>query len=167
MFSFFNSLKVRQVFNPCYFVIVLITVFSLFLITSTVFAEMLSVKGDNINIRSGPGLKYPAKWEYSSGFPVKVIEKKGSWIKIRDFESDTGWIHRSLLVDKPRMIIKANRKIDKNVNIRSEPTTKAKIIGKAYYGVVFATLERKPGWIKVEHDSGLVGWISSSLLWGY
>lgn len=164
IFKFSHFFKIFRSWQVVTNLIIMVT---LLFITNTAFAEMLSVKGDNINIRSGPGLKYPAKWEYSSGFPVKVIQKKGSWIKIRDFESDTGWIHRSLLADKPRMIIKANKNVDKNVNIRSGPSTKTKIVGKAYYGVVFSTLERKPGWTKVEHNSGLVGWVSSSLLWGY
>lgn len=150
-----------------YQILFLIVVIAVLFISNTVVAEMLSVKGDKINIRSGPGIKYPAKWEYGSGFPVQVIQKKGSWIKIKDFENDKGWIHRSLLVDTPKMIVKANRNIDKNINIRLKPSTNADIVGRAYYGVVFSTLEKKPGWVKVEHDSGLTGWISKSLLWGY
>lgn len=146
---------------------VFITTLFLLLLVSTVSAEMLSVKGDNINIRSGPGIKYPSKWEFSIGFPVRVIQKKGSWIKIIDFENDTGWIHKSLLIDKPKMIVKANKNNDKNINIRLHPSTKSEIIGRAYYGVVFTTVEKKLNWVKVQHQTGLTGWVNSRLLWGY
>lgn len=130
-------------------------------------AEMLSIKGDKVNLRSGPGRKYSVKWEYGSGFPVSVINKKGNWVKVKDFENDTGWIHKSLLRKTPQMIVKANRNAEKTINIRHNPGTKNKIVGKAHYGVVFKTLQKKSGWIKVKHESGLVGWIKSSLLWGY
>ena len=130
-------------------------------------AEMLSVKGDKVNLRSGPGKKYIVKWEYGDGFPLVVIKKKGKWLKVKDFEGDQGWIHKNLLVDKPRMIVKVNRNQNQSINIRKQPGTKGKIVGKAYYGVVFTTLKQKSGWVHVKHDTGLQGWIKRSLLWGY
>ena len=130
-------------------------------------AEMLSVSGDKVNLRSGPGKKYIIKWEYGKGFPLVVLKKKGKWVKVKDFEGDSGWIYKSLLIDKPRMIVKANRNQEKSINIRKSPGTTKRIIGKAYYGVVFATIEQKSGWVKIKHDTGLEGWIKRSLLWGY
>ena len=136
-------------------------------IPSGVMGEMLSVHGDNINIRSGPGKQYRVRWEYGDGFPLKILKKKGKWVQVKDFEGDSGWVYKKLLVDKPRMIVKANRNQNKNINIRNGPGTKTKIIGKAYYGVVFTTVEQRSGWVKVRHESGLEGWIKRNLLWGY
>ena len=147
--------------------ILLLPFLFLCIIPAASFAEMLSVKGDKVNLRSGPGKKYIVKWEYGDGFPLVVVRKKGKWVKVKDFEGDKGWIHKNLLVDKPRMIVKANRNQNKSVNIRKQPGTKSKIVGKAYYGVVFTTIEQKSGWVKVKHDTGLKGWIKRSLLWGY
>ncbi len=130
-------------------------------------AEMLSVNGDKVNLRSGPGKKYIIKWEYGFGFPLVVVKKKGKWMKVKDFEGDSGWIYKNLLADKPRMIVKANRNQNESINIRESPGTKGKVVGKAYYGVVFSTIEQRSGWVKVKHDTGLEGWIKRSLLWGY
>jgi SH3-like domain-containing protein len=130
-------------------------------------AEMLSIAGDKVNLRSGPGKKYSVKWEYGSGFPIEVIERKNNWVKISDFEKDTGWVHKSLLTSEPHMIVKANKNTDNRVNIRNGPGSEYKIVGKAYYGVVFKTIEHQVKWIKVRHESGLSGWISSGFLWGY
>jgi SH3-like domain-containing protein len=138
-----------------------------FSFTYSAYAEMLSIKGDKVNLRSGPGVKYSIKWEYGSGFPVKVLNRKGSWVKVTDFENDTGWVHKSLLQKKPQMIVKANKGKSKKVNIRSKPGTKNKIVGEAYYGVVFKTIARKSDWVKVQHESGVKGWIKRNLLWGY
>lgn len=129
--------------------------------------EMLSVNSDSVNLRSGPGTNYDIKWEYGRGFPLIVVSKKGDWIKVKDFENDTGWVFKSLLADKGHMIVKVNKNRNKKINIRSGPGTKSRIVGKAYYGVVFETIEQKDGWAKVKHESGLVGWIKRSLLWGF
>lgn len=143
-----------------------LVLFSLFL-TTNAYSEMMSINGQKVNLRSGPGTKYAVKWEYGSGFPVKVLQHKGKWAKIRDFEGDTGWVHTSLLSKKPQVIVRANKGHDKKINIREKPGTKNKIVGQAYYGVVFKALQKKADWIKVMHESGLTGWIKQSLLWGY
>lgn len=138
-----------------------------FMSVSQASAEMTSIKGDKINLRKGPGTKYSILWEYGNGYPLRVVKKQGNWVKISDFEKDTGWIHKSLLQYNPHVIVKVNRHNNGKINIRKGPGTKNEIVGKAHYGVVFKTVERKSGWIKVKHDTGLVGWIKESLLWGY
>jgi SH3-like domain-containing protein len=40
-------------------------------------------------------------------------------------------------------------------------------VAKAHYGVVFKTLKKKSGWVKVQHEKGVTGWVKRSLLWGY
>lgn len=130
-------------------------------------AEMVTVRGDKINLRKGPATKYSVKWEYSDGFPLKVLQRKKNWVKVKDFENDTGWIHKKLVHYRPQVIVKANKNKDKKINIRKSPNTKSEIIGEAYYGVVFKTLKQRSGWVNVEHESGLIGWINGNLVWGY
>jgi len=130
-------------------------------------AEMLSVNVDTVNLRSGPGTNYSVKWEYGKGFPLQVLEKKGDWVKVQDFEEDTGWIYTPLLSDNGHMIVKMFKDKNKKINIRSGPGTSNRIVGKAYYGVVFETLEQRDGWAKVKHETGLVGWIKRTLIWGF
>ncbi len=144
-----------------------LTLIFFFFVSGNSYGKMLSVAGNKVNLRSGPGLKYSVKWEYGTGFPLKVKTRKGKWVKVEDFEQDTGWISSSLLNEKPHMIVKINKKKNKKINVRSGPGTNYKIVGKAYYGVVFKTLEQKKGWAKVKHESGLIGWIKRSLLWGF
>ena len=134
---------------------------------SCAFAEMVSVNAETVNLRSGPGTNYEVKWEYGKGFPLKVVSKKGNWIKVSDFERDSGWVFKPLLSPKGHMIVKVFKNQNKKVNIRSGPGTKFRIVGKAYYGVVFETLEQRNGWAKIKHETGLVGWIKRSLLWGF
>ncbi len=129
-------------------------------------ARIVSVKADKTFLMSGPGKKYHIKWEYKKGFPLQIISAKGHWVKVKDFEKDSGWVVKSTLSDSPAVIVMANRHIHGKINIHSGPGRNYKVIGKAYYGVVFEKLEKKNGWIKIHHDSGLIGWVKASLVWG-
>lgn len=142
-------------------------VLSLLLVPTTLLAKMVSVIGENVNVRTGPGKNYSVKWKYGSGFPLRVLQEKGKWFKVEDFENDTGWLHKNLASSSGHMIVKVNKDKNKKINIRSGPGTNYKIVGKAYYGVVFKTVKQQSGWAKVKHESGLEGWVKRSLLWGF
>ena len=147
--------------------IIIVLLISLLFSISSAFAKMVSVVGDNVNLRSGPGTKYSVKWKYGSGFPLKVLEERGGWLKVEDFEGDSGWLYEKLTSQNGHMIVKVHKNQNTKINIRSGPGTKYKIVGKAYYGVVFKTIKQQNGWAQVKHDSGLEGWIKRSLLWGF
>jgi len=148
-------------------IIIFIILFSLIFSATAALAKMVSVVGDNVNLRSGPGTKYSVKWKYGSGFPLKVVQEKGGWLKVEDFEGDTVWLYQKLPSTSGHRIVKVHKNENKKVNIRSGPGTKNKVVGKAYYGVVFKTIKQQNGWAQVKHDSGLEGWIKRSLLWGF
>lgn len=141
---------------------------SFFLLTATtVSAKMVAIKGDDINMRSGPGTSFKVIWKLGSGFPLKVLKVSGNWYRVQDFEGTIGWVHKAVTTNKGHMIVKENKKSQKRVNVRSGPGTNNRIVAKAYYGVVFKTLQQKSGWVKVEHDKGVTGWIKRSLVWGF
>jgi SH3-like domain-containing protein len=124
--------------------------------------QMVSVSREEVNLRSGPGTRYPAEWVLSRGFPLKVVGRRGDWLQVLDFENDKGWILRTLTSSTAYHIVKV-----KTANLRSQPTTSSRIVGRVSYGDALRTLERKSGWVKVQRDGGLQGWISRNLLWGW
>lgn len=141
---------------------------SLLLLTaSAAWSQMLSVNGNDVNMRSGPGTKYKVMWELGNGFPLIVLKRSGKWYRVRDFEGTIGWVHRDVVGKNPTMIVKVHKKSKKRINVRSGPGTKYRIVAKAYYGVVFKTLQQKNGWVKLQHEKGVTGWVKRSLLWGW
>lgn len=128
---------------------------------------MVSVAGEKVNLRKGPSTQYPVIWELGKGFPLRIVRSQGSWLKVSDFEGDVGWIYKDLVSRKPHLIVKTFKNSKARINIRSGPGTKYEIVGKAEYGVVFETLQRGSGWVKVRHETGLSGWVKRSLLWGW
>ncbi|MGD9946907.1 MAG: SH3 domain-containing protein [Desulfobulbus sp.] len=131
-----------------------------------VAAEMVSIAGEDINMRSAPGTDQPILWKLGSGFPLEVIAKKGDWLRVKDFEGSFGWVHRQTTQQTPYVIVRANKGTEQQINIRKEPNTDAEIVAKANYGVVFRVLATRGPWINVEHTQGVSGWVLGSLLWG-
>lgn len=126
-------------------------------------ARMVSVDADMINLRSGPGSKYKVLWELGHGYPLKVIGSKGGWYRVIDFENDKGWVYKKLVARTPHLVVKKRA-----INLRSGPSTRYKIVRQAKRGVVFRTLEQRPGWVKVRHEEEKVeGWVKRDLLWGW
>ena len=40
------------------------------------------------------------------------------------------------------------------------------MVATAIYGVVFRVLAKKDGWVQIQHENGVKGWIRQDLLWG-
>ena len=140
---------------------------SFILLQSPAFAEMVSIRGENVNMRSGPGTKYEVLWKIGQGFPLQVTKKSGTWLQVRDFEGSVGWVHQDVTTKEAHAVVQANKGSNKNINIRSAPSTKTgSIVATATYGVVFKVLGKKNGWVQVEHANGVKGWIREDLLWG-
>jgi SH3-like domain-containing protein len=161
--------SLRKIFNCRTVTILVLMVLLVFtgVIGEAAGITMVSVAGEKVNMRKGPSTKYAVKWELGKGFPLRVIGSQGNWFKVSDFESDVGWVYKKLVNRNPHLVVKVNKKSRKRANIRSGPGTKYKIVGKAEYGVVFKTLQRSDGWVKVQHEQGLTGWVKRSLLWGW
>lgn len=140
---------------------VTIFLFLFSLIPGLAFAQTVSVIKDNVNVRSGPGTNFPVSMELFKGYPLKVLEKKGDWLKISDFENDSGWIYSPLVVPGATVIVNGK----KSINMRSKPATSASIVATVDRGVVLNKLSTQGKWVKVRHSQGATGWIYSPLLW--
>ncbi|MCG8470527.1 MAG: SH3 domain-containing protein [Desulfobacterales bacterium] len=124
-------------------------------------AKRVSVKGNAVNVRTGPGTKYEIIWKgVEKYYPLEVIDQADNWYYVRDFEQDTGWIHKKL-VDKTETVIT----VKERCNVRKGPGAKKGLAFVVDSGVSFRVLGRKGNWIKVQHADGDKGWIHKSLVW--
>lgn len=142
-----------------------ILISTLFFILGTasfaVSAEYVSVVKDGVNMRSGPSTNDEIIWEVFKNFPLKVVSKKGKWLKTKDFEGDSGWIYAPLTRKKKTVIVKV-----KKANIRVGPGKNYEVTATALYGVVFSPGKKSGEWQQVSHSDGKTkGWIYQTLLW--
>lgn len=124
--------------------------------------RFVSLKSDEVNVRTGPGSRYPISWVYHrAGMPVEVIEEFDLWRKIRDVEGTTGWVHKTMLDGKRTVIIRGKQA--QIVRIDSE--TDAKPLLKVAPTVVTRLVECSKKWCRIQVD-GRKGWIEKSSIWG-
>ncbi|BCL60796.1 hypothetical protein DGMP_14890 [Desulfomarina profundi] len=142
-------------------ILLALIIFSFFICPNVIAAQYVSVKKDNVNVRTGPSKDNPVSMELFEGYPLKVIKKQGDWYKVIDFENDSGWIHKNLVTTGDTVIVNAK----KSVNMRSGPSTKSSVVADVERGVVLTKISRKGKWVEVRHASGTVGWIYKPLLW--
>ena len=164
MKSFIRSICPRA-YNVVYAALgktLLFTSLTLMLCVGTAGAERLSVSVKKANIRSGSGTGHEILWSAGKYYPVDIIKKSGNWYRVRDFEGDEGWIHRSLLKKVRAVIIKGTL-----VNVRKGPGKGSGVLFQAEKGVSFKVLKTQKKWLKVQHADGEVGWVHKSLVWGY
>lgn len=136
--------------------------FLFFSLPGVIQAEMVAVDRDRINVRSGPGLNYSILWHADRGYPLQVIGSRQNWYRVRDFEGDVGWVYKLLTGNKAHVVVKKPE-----INVRSGPGTNYRIVAKAREGVVFRTVGRQKGWVKVRHQNGTAGWVARHLVWGW
>lgn len=57
-----------------------------------------SLRSDEVNMRAGPGARYPVIWTYHRrGMPVKVIREFDIWRLVEDADGQKGWIQQAIL----------------------------------------------------------------------
>ncbi len=133
--------------------------FLIVIMAGTAMAERLTIVAPVANIRSGPATNSDILWKVEKYYPIFVIKKSGSWYQFRDFEKDTGWVHKSLVGKLKAVITKKDF-----CNVRSKPSTKEKILFTVEKGIPFKVLKSKGHWLNIEHADGDRGWIHDSLV---
>ncbi|MEN9317087.1 MAG: hypothetical protein RIS35_3480 [Pseudomonadota bacterium] len=124
--------------------------------------EMVSVSADSVNMREGPGTRSAALWQLPRGYPLQVLARRNGWVQVRDFENDRGWVAAAMTSKVPHHVVKSQV-----ANVRSGPEARSGIVGKATYGEVVRTMERRGSWLRVARTEGPDGWIASEVLWGW
>lgn len=124
--------------------------------------RFVTLKADEVNVRTGPGTRYPIQWVYRrQGMPVEVIEEYDAWRKIRDVEGTTGWVHKGM-VDGRRNIVITGK--EPHI-VRLDADSGAKPILKVEPDVVARVVECITDWCRIQ-VSGRKGWIEKKHIWG-
>lgn len=124
-------------------------------------AEYVSVKKDGVNIRTGPSAENPVVMEVFRGFPLQVLETKGKWLRVVDYEKDSGWISKDM-TDTSKTVIVISKS---SANMRQEANTKSPKVADVESGVVLQLISKKGDWRQVKHSGGTSGWIHQELVW--
>ncbi len=146
------------------------------------------VRGNDVNVRSGPGLGYSIRGKLDRGTKVYVVARQGEWCRCRT-PGGWGWIRSDLLefdVAKGRKLAAqasqaASRGAQRsqqakraqsggtpsakgfinatNVRLRAKPTTNSRIVAVLQRGQTVYVVDRVGDWYRVRVHGGNAGWV--------
>lgn len=122
-----------------------------------------SLRSDQVNMRAGPGERYPIDWSYMRrDLPVEIIAEFDVWRKIRDPDGVEGWVHQQMLTGRRMVYITADRAM-----LRRTADELAAPAAWVQKGVVAKLVQcpKQSSYCRVE-TSGYSGWIKRSEIWG-
>ena len=122
--------------------------------------RFVSMNSSKVNVRAGPGTRYPIKWVFQrKTLPVQIIAESDTWRKIRDFEGIEGWVHQRMLSGRrPAVVSGAIQQLKK------EPQETAKTVALLEPGVILRLEKCSGAWCLVEGGS-YEGWIGRQSIW--
>ncbi|MES2984942.1 MAG: SH3 domain-containing protein [Pseudomonadota bacterium] len=121
----------------------------------------VSLKSDDVNVRVGPGKRYPIRWVYKRAhLPVEIVEEFAHWRKIRDYQGTTGWVHKGMVDGKRSIMV-----MDKPQNLYADPEATANPIMRAAPLVIGDLKKCEPDWCQVEIQNRKA-WIRKADIWG-
>jgi len=145
----------------------MIKIIAFLLISSNCFAFdfggsfFVSLRSDEVNLRSGPGGEYPIKAIYQiKDMPLKVLGEYDNWYKVQDKDGYDGWLNKNLTSKKRTLIvINGTQIMYKKDSINSDP------IFRLEENVILKLDKCDDDWCKVKiNDKN--GWIEVKNVWG-
>ncbi|CAA6604447.1 conserved exported hypothetical protein [Rhodospirillaceae bacterium LM-1] len=126
--------------------------------------RFVSLRAEEVNLRTGPGVRYPIEWVITKReLPVEIIAEFDTWRKIRDAQGTDGWVHQTMLTGRRTMLVIGNgiRKL------RRTDADEAAPLANVQSGVIGRLLQcpRNSQFCRVEVD-GYQGWLKRDEFWG-
>lgn len=126
--------------------------------------ETVIINTKSLNVRSGPGLTYPVTGSMKKGERAEVLATSGDWHEIR-FGSGKGWIASWLVVSEEAKENAARTAVSKvnALNIRTEPSLNAAVIGQMNAGEAAVMTGRQGEWASIVKN-GMEGWVHTDYI---
>jgi SH3-like domain-containing protein len=126
--------------------------------------RFVSLKTDEVNLRSGPGLRYPIEWVYKRrDLPVEIQREFEVWRLVADSEGVKGWVHQATLVGRRTFVVQGAAE----QTIRDDAKPDASPVARLKPGVVgrIRSCEAKADWCQVQVGE-YRGWLPRAAFWG-
>ena len=104
-------------------------------VTGLPLPRFAAFRSDEVNMRSGPGTRFPIEWTYQRReLPVEIVREFELWRRIRDPEGTEGWVHQSTLMGRRSFVVRGAP--GSEVMLRRRAEDQAQPIARLRPGVV-------------------------------
>ena len=125
----------------------------------------MSLKYDQVNLRTGPGERFPISWVYQEkNYPLEVLDSFEIWRQVREVDGTIGWVNKTMLTQKRSVLIRQES------GLQEKPQPDSGIVAVLQPGVIAQLKECPAGnycLLKVNYlDKKYEGWFPRSAVWG-
>ncbi len=114
-------------------------------ITGLPLPRFASLSSDRVNVRSGPGMRYPILWTYvRRDVPVEVTAEFGLYRRIIDADGKKGWVYGEFLSSNRTVLITGTVR-----RLRTDPSLTAPTVLEAEPGVIGRLKSCSPAWCEI------------------
>ena len=110
--------------------------------------RFMSLRFDDVNLRVGPGLRYPIDWVYHRrDLPVEIIRELDDWRLVQDQDNIRGWIRAPALSPRRGFVVREAER-----PLRAKPADDASPVAMLKPGVVghIRACAASSAWCEVE-----------------
>ena len=123
--------------------------------------RFVSLRAAEVNLRTGPGTRYPIDWVYQRrGMPVEIVDEFDTWRRIRDWQGTEGWVHQSMVQGQRGILVTGKRHI-----LRRRPEPDSPGVALVDAGVVGVLQRCQQDWCEVA-AGGFTGWLRRDAFYG-
>lgn len=113
-----------------------------------------------------PSIKSKPLFVLGREYPVELIVSVEGWLKVRDAGGTVAWLEKKSVGDKRMLIVRGAV-----ADVLASPDAPAPLVFKAEPGVLLEladpdSVTATPGWAKVRHRDGQVGFVRVQQVWG-
>lgn len=120
-----------------------------------------SLRADEVNLRTGPGTRYPIEWVFrKEGVPVEITAEFDVWRRVRDWEGSEGWVHKSTLTGKRALLVTGGTR-----NVYDEASDGSPVVARVEAGTVGQILSCQPAWCRAKFGD-VKGYLPKGQFWG-
>lgn len=122
-----------------------------------------SLRADVVNLRAGPGARYPIDWVYRRvGMPVEILREFDVWRLVETPDGEKGWMHEATLTGRRDFYIASQP-----VTLRADPQVDARAVALLQPGVIgrIRSCDATAAWCRAQVN-GYSGWLQRSVMWG-
>jgi len=117
-------------------------------VTGLPLPRWASLKADEVNLRSGPGTRYPIDWVYHRvNLPVQIEREFEVWRLIEDQDGVKGWVHQATLTGRRSFVVKGDEQV-----LRHTASATAAPVARLKPGVIgqIRSCDGKAEWCEVQ-----------------
>ncbi len=132
-------------------------------VTGLPIPRFVALRTDDVNMRKGPGFRYPIEWVYKRReLPVEILREFEVWRLVETPDGARGWMHEATLVGHRSFIVQGA-----DATLRSDPRDEASPVAILKVGVIgrLRSCQAGSAWCRVrvgDYD----GYLKRTQFWG-